>query len=179
MRKKSIPVILIDNREQLPYLFTDYNIPIVYTTLATGDYSVAIQKGDELIRYDHLIDIERKSLDNYVNDISNAENRERFERSVQRGSKLQFYAVYIEGTEFEVLSHHYEGQVNPTSVLHTKLGWSIKYRVPIEFVGNRISAEYWTYHTLMLFLKYEKEKEKNKVPSIMQQVNSPSNLVVA
>jgi len=178
MRKKSEPIILVDTREGLPYSFADYNIKTINATLDTGDYSVGILKGDELTKFDHLISIERKTLDNFVGDISDKESRKRFEKSVIRGSKLQFYVVYIEGSEFDILTHRYEGQIKPNSVLHTKLGWSLKHRVPIELAGNRISAEYWTYQTLMLFLKYQKEKEKKKEPEIMEQSNSPSNFVV-
>lgn len=156
-RKKSIPIILIDTREGLPYTFTDYNIQTMPATLHTGDYSVAQKIGDELIRYDHEISIERKTLDNFIGDISSKENRERFEDSVRRGSRLRYYSVVIEGSELDIIQKQYESQINPKSVLNTKLGWSIRYRVPIEFAVNRANAEYWTYNLLMLFLKYKKE----------------------
>lgn len=156
-RVKSVACVLVDNREQQPYLFTDYGIETIPATLHTGDYSVAVRKGDELIRYDSEIAIERKTLDNFIGDISNKENRERFEDSVRRGSLMRYYSVIIEGSELDIIQKQYESQINPKSVLNTKLGWSIRYRVPIEFAVNRTNAEYWTYNLLMLFLKYKKE----------------------
>ncbi len=156
-RIKSIPCVLVDNREQQPYLFTDYGIETIPATLHTGDYSVAIKRGDELIRYDHEIAIERKSADNFVSDLSSSENRARFEESVIRGKKLRFYAIFIEGSQIDIENMKYEGQIIPKSIINTKIGWQIKHRVPIEFCVNRFNAEYHTYTTLMMFLKYKKD----------------------
>lgn len=157
-RVKSVPCILIDRREQIPYTFSDYNIQTIPATLDAGDYSVAIQKGDELIRYDNEISIERKSSENFVSDLSSSENRARFEESVIRGSKLlRFYAVFIEGSQIDIENMKYEGRIIPKSIINTKIGWQVKHRVSIEFCVNRFNAEYHTYTTLMMFLKYKKE----------------------
>lgn len=156
-RPKSIPVILIDNREQLNYNFEDYNIETLHTTLHTGDYSIAVRKGDELIRYDNEIAIERKTSDNFVSDLSSSENRERFESSVVRGSALKFYAIFIEGSQVDIENQKYEGRIIPKSIINTAIGWQVKHQVPISFCVNRFNAEYWTYTTLTMFLKYKKE----------------------
>lgn len=156
-RKKSIPIILVDTREGLPYTFTDYNIQTMPATLHTGDYSVAQKVGDELVRYDHEISIERKTPENFVSDLSNTETRTRFEESVIRGSKLKFYAIFIEGSQIDIENQKYEGRIIPKSIINTKIGWQVKYRVPIEFCVNRFNAEYHTYTTLMSFLRYKKE----------------------
>lgn len=156
-KTKSTQVILIDNREQLNYNFQDYNIETLHTTLHTGDYSIAIQKGEELIRYDHEIAIERKSLDNFVSDLSNKDSRARFEESVIRGSALGFYAIFIEGSQIDIENQKYEGRIIPKSIINTAIGWQVKHKVPISFCVNRFNAEYWTYTTLMSFLRYKKE----------------------
>lgn len=154
---KAIPIILIDNREQLNYNFKDYNIETIHTTLHTGDYSIAIKKGGELIRYDHEISIERKTPENFVRDLSDDDNRRRFEESVIKGSKLKFYAVFIEGSQIDIENQKYEGRIIPKSIINTKIGWQIKHKVSIEFCVNRFNAEYHTYTALMMFLKYKKE----------------------
>ncbi len=156
-RIKSVPLILRDTREQLSYSFIDYNIGVIDTKLDTGDYSIAIRKGDELTRYDHEISIERKTLDNFVSDLSNKENRERFEESVIRGSKLRFFAVFVEGGQIDIENMKYEGRIIPKSIINTAIGWQVKHKVPISFCVNRFNAEYHTYTTLMMFLKYKKE----------------------
>lgn len=185
---KLIPIILVDNREQLDYKFSEYNVRTIPTTLKTGDYSVAIQliskdeksiinyisryfgilytenikfdtiigdKVSTLIKFDNEIAIERKSLDNFVGDLT--DNRDRFENSVQRGSSLKYFTVLIEGSEVDIENHKYEGQINPKSIINTAIGWQVKHKIPINFCTNRFNAEYWTYTTLMSFLRYKKE----------------------
>lgn len=186
IRIKTVPIILVDNRENLDYKFIDYHIILLPATLNTGDYSVAVQliskdkqsiidyilkyygnaytkdlKFDTiennfstLIKFDKEISIERKTLDNFTGDLT--ESRERFEDSVKRGSSLKYYAIFIEGSEMEVLAHKYTSKILPQSVLNTAIRWSVKYHVPILFVDNRLNAEYHTYEALIGFLDYKK-----------------------
>lgn len=156
-RIKSIPIILRDTREQLGYEFNNYNIEVIDAKLDTGDYSIAIRKSDELIKYDNEISIERKSLDNFVSDLSNKDSRARFEESVIQGSALGFYAIFIEGSQIDIENQKYEGRIIPKSIINTAIGWQVKHKVPISFCVNRFNAEYWTYTTLMMFLKYKKD----------------------
>lgn len=156
-RIKSVPFILRDTREQLGYTFIDYNIGVIDTKLDTGDYSIAIKKGDELTRFDNEISIERKTPDNFVSDLSINENRERFEASVIRGSELKFYAVFIEGSQIDIENQKYEGRIIPKSIINTAIGWQVKHRIPISFCINRFNAEYHTYTALTMFLQYRKK----------------------
>jgi len=175
-RAKTVPIILIDTREQMPYLFSDFGIETLVTTIHTGDYSIALKKvskkGEEIIRYDHLISIERKSMENWVTDISDEEGRKRLEENLERGSQLDYYAVFIEGSELDILRHDYIGKVVPNSVLNTKIHWSVKYGIPIELCDNRFCAEYRTYTALMAFLKYQKEKNKKQRNESIKQVSN-------
>ncbi len=155
-RIKKIPVILIDNREQLNYDFYGYDVTTMPATLHTGDYSIAIQKGEELIKYDNEIAIERKTLENWVCDISDYSGRERIEASILKGSKLRYYAIFIEAGYSEVMAHEYVGRIVPQAVWDTAIRWSVKYKIPIEFCENRTMAEYRTYEVLMGFLDYKK-----------------------
>lgn len=162
-RKKQEKIILIDRREQLPYSFSDYIITTLPYTLQTGDYSVAIgtlknANEYEYAAYDTEISIERKTLDDFTSVISEKSTRERFEDSVKRGSRLKYYAVFIEASEMDVMSHRYTSQILPQAVLNTAIRWSVKHRVPIVFCDNRINAEYHTYQALMGFLDYKKKE---------------------
>lgn len=154
-RQKSEKIILIDNREQLPYSFVDYDITSLPATLQTGDYSIAVKKGDILTKFDNEISIERKTLDNFTGDL--ADNRDRFEASIRRGSFLKHYSVFIEGSEMDVMAHKYTSRILPQAVLNTAIRWSVKHRVPIVFCDNRINAEYHTYQCLIGFLDYKKK----------------------
>lgn len=174
-RTKAIPIILIDSREQTPYSFSEFGIATERATLHAGDYSIAIRKGDILTKYDHMIAIERKTLDNWIGDITGDENRTRLEASILRGTQLlTYYAVIIEGSELEILGHRYTGKIEPKSVLNTKIGWSLKYRVPIELAGNQFSAEYQVYTLLTMFLEYEKKKNRKQKDASIVQKSSPA-----
>lgn len=184
-RVKSISIILVDNREQLPYVFSGYNILTLPATLKTGDYSVAVQliskdkqsildyvlkyfgitytrelkfdvedKVSTIIKFDSEISIERKTLDNFIGDLT--ENRDRFEASLLRASQLRYYSIFIEDNEFSVISHKYTSKILPQSVIDTAIRWSVKYRVPIVFCDSRLNAEYHTYESLIGFLDYKK-----------------------
>ena len=185
-RVKSVPIVLVDSREGIPYLFLDYNIKTIPSTLKTGDYSIAIQliskdeksikdyimkyfgvtytkelkfdivegKVSTIIKFDKEISIERKTLDNFTGDLT--DNRDRFEDSVKRGIALRYYAIFIEGSEADVIGHRYTSRIIPQSVLDTAIRWSVKYRSPIVFCDNRINAEYHTFESLMGFIDYKK-----------------------
>ncbi|MFA4870909.1 MAG: ERCC4 domain-containing protein [Pedobacter sp.] len=155
-RLKTYPVIFIDTREQLPYEFKDYGVVTQVETIHAGDYSCGTKKGDVITRYLDEISIERKTLDNWVGDISSTEGRERLEASILMGSKKRYYAVFIEATSDEVFARKYKSLIPPQTVIDTAIRWSVKYKVPIEFVGDRTYAEYRTYEALMGFLDYKK-----------------------
>lgn len=156
--KKHQNVILVDTREQLPFNFTDYQTKTIPATLHTGDYSAAIQVGDELTKFDSEIAIERKTLEDFTSVISERSTRERFESSVRRGSCLRYYAVFIEASEMNVMSHEYTSKILPQSVINTAIRWGVKYRVSVVFCDNRLNAEYHTYQALMGFLDYKKKR---------------------
>ena len=66
------PTVIIDSREQAPLAFA--NLPSEVGTLDTGDYSI---RGLE-----HLVAVERKSLDDLLGIVGR--DRQRFRRELQR-----------------------------------------------------------------------------------------------
>ena len=74
--------ILIDTRERKPYKF---ETPSKTATLKTGDYSLS---GAE-----HLVAIERKTIDDLVSSLTI--NRKRFERELFRGRAINYFALLL------------------------------------------------------------------------------------
>lgn len=187
IRLKQQKIILIDTREQLPFTFQGYNIPTMLSTLHTGDYSIAMkvirksrqklmeyvektfgveytlnaevmQENDKyttIIKFDKEISIERKSIEDFTSVLT--DNRDRFEASVQRGSSMKYYAIFLEFSEMDIIAHKYTSQILPQSVIDTAIRWSVKYRLPIIFCNTRIGAEYHTHEALMGFINYKKK----------------------
>jgi ERCC4-type nuclease len=137
---KSDRAILIDTREQRPFLFDG----AVRRTLRTGDYSI---EGAE-----DLIAIERKSLSDLLGCIGQGRNR--FERELERLGAMPYPAVVIEASLAEVLNGTRHTSIHPNSVLGSLCAWSIRYRLPLFFCGNRALAQLVTERLLMKAAKY-------------------------
>ena len=81
-------MIIIDSREQHPF---DFQGPTQIGTLATGDYSI--------VGLEHLLAVERKSLDDLLACIGH--ERDRFKRELQRLRAYRFRMLVIEATAQE------------------------------------------------------------------------------
>jgi len=95
------PVVLVDTREQMPFLFTGYTNWIGATraqALPAGDYSV---EGME-----ELLALERKSLSDLVGSLMSG--RARFLRECERLAALPYKAILVEATYEEVNSPYHE-----------------------------------------------------------------------
>ena len=75
--------IIVDSNEQLPYKF---QTPSIRAKLPTGDYSL---KG-----FEDKISIERKELNDLIGCLT--DGRDRFERELQRGMELDYFALVVE-----------------------------------------------------------------------------------
>lgn len=141
---KSSFTVVIDSREQQPYEFPGS----VVKGLATGDYSIQ--------GFEDRVAIERKSLQDAYASLGGG--RKRFERELQRLSKLSYAAIVIESTLEEFLKGPAFSQMNPKAAVNSIIAWSVKYRVCVFFAGNRILGKALTYRLLEKFLKYAEEK---------------------
>lgn len=146
MATKPNPIftVVVDSREQQPYEFPKS----VVKGLPTGDYS--------LEGYEHRVAIERKSLQDAYASLGGG--RARFERELQRLSKLDYAAIVVESTLEEFLIGPAYSQMNPKAAVNSIIAWSVKYRVFVFFAGNRKLGEALTYRLLEKFLKYAEEK---------------------
>jgi DNA excision repair protein ERCC-4 len=76
--------ILIDTREQAPFIFMDYEVEPVLATLPVGDYS--------LPGFEDRVSIERKSLNDLIGCLMNS-ILERFDRELARRRHQELFAV--------------------------------------------------------------------------------------
>jgi DNA excision repair protein ERCC-4 len=82
-------MIVVDTREQTPYLFDKADIITHVDTLPIGDYSIQ--------GFQDRVAVERKTLDDLVGCLV-GKNRDRFERELQKGRYLDLFVVVVEDT---------------------------------------------------------------------------------
>lgn len=136
-------VIAIDTRERRPYAFPGAEV----RTLPTGDYS--------LIGLEDRVAIERKSKADAYGSLG--QGRARFRREWERLAQLDYAAVVIEDTLPGFLQRPAHSKMNPASAVGTLLAWSVRYRVPVFFAGDRAHAQALTGKLLHMYAKYHGE----------------------
>lgn len=133
--------IIIDTREILPYIFST---PSIRGTLKTGDYSIE--------GFEDKVAVERKELNDLIGCLT--VGRSRFERELSRGMEMDYFALVIEASLADIATGNYKSQMNPKSACQSVFAFSVRYRLPVFFVGNRA---YGARVTESLLLKYIKE----------------------
>ncbi len=136
-------VIAIDTREQQPYGFEE----AVIKTLPSGDYSI--------IGLEDRVTIERKSKTDAYGSLGHG--RARFRREFERLSKFDYAVVVIEDTVPGFLHRPSHSKMNPRAAIATLLDWSVKYRVPVFFAGDRDHARALTQKLLQMYWRYRGE----------------------
>ena len=135
--------ILTDTREQLPYDFEG----ATETALKTGDYSV---EGLE-----NQVAVERKTRNDLLSCIG--QERERFERELERLSEFDLAVVMVEANFRDMLNLPEWSELTPSQVGGSILAWIAKYQVVFFFAGSRKVGERATQKILKKFQKYENE----------------------
>jgi ERCC4-type nuclease len=143
-------VILIDTREQDPYLFFGYECFVERQGLKTGDYS--------LQGYESRVAIERKSKDDLFRSLG--KDRERVKREFERLSEIEFTAWVIEETWEGIEESPFRSRMNPSSVRNTIFSWSLKYNVIPILASDRREAERLTFEFLVWAWRSLKKGEK-------------------
>lgn len=87
--------IIIDSREQTPFIFKGYDVTQETAALPVGDYS--------LPGFEDRAAIERKALEDLISCLMGS-NRERFERELARGRPLDLFVVVVEGQPIRCIS---------------------------------------------------------------------------
>lgn len=120
-------VAIIDTREQQPLDLSPLRMEP--GTLDTGDYSV---RGLE-----HVVRIERKSLDDLVACVGR--ERERFDREVQRLLAYPVRVLLVEATWSDIEAGNWRSKVTPAAAEGSVLGW-IASGLQVELVGSHERA---------------------------------------
>ncbi len=102
-------------------------------TLPTADYSI--------LGLEHHIAVERKSLPDLLGCVG--QERERFEREMQRLLAYESRALVIESSWAEVERGGWRQHVTPQAALGSLLGW-IACGIPVIMAGDRETAERYT-----------------------------------
>jgi len=162
MPKNNYPdfTIIIDTREQRPYLFKGY--PIFQQALPAGDYSI---RG-----FETFIAIERKQAEEVY--LNFGHGRERFMRECEKLSSYERKAIIIEN-DFERL-------VNPPDYTRAKYKMKLKrshimgslakligeYGIPVIFASGRREGNELTFAILKQYYKCKREGRKIREPSV-------------
>jgi len=142
-------VVLIDSRESTPWRFPAY--PTKTVQLPAGDYSIAVQKLDDLQTLEGLLLIERKaSIDDLLHCMST--DRKRFVETLKTLSKRILRAVICE-FPMEDFLRQASRSLSPQAAWHTIVSWSVRY-APFLFCP---SAEMAKDAFLYLAAKAKKE----------------------
>ena len=128
---KISPVIVIDSREQNPWSFC--NLPSERGKLTTADYSIA--------GLEHLVSIERKSLDDLLACVGR--DRDRFTRELQRLRAYRFRCLVVETSYAELERGEWRSKIQPAAVLGSLSAWTAQYSLPVMLVGtHKAGAEF-------------------------------------
>lgn len=139
-------IVAIDTRENLPYRFDGF--ATVRRKIDAGDYSLQLPDGSLA-----PIAYERKSPADLWG--SMGAGRARFERCVQRLSKLDYAAIVIEATLSEACVPPRQVQrLQASSVIGGLASWSIQHGVHIFFGDNRTLCERWILRGLAAWYKH-------------------------
>jgi ERCC4-type nuclease len=138
--------IVIDTREQRPYCFPRS----IVGPLATGDYSIA--------GLEKRVAIERKSRQDAYHSLG--QGRKRFERELERLAALDYAAIVVESCVHDFLTAPPFSRMNPQAAINSLLAWSVKYRVPVFFAGDRRHGNAVTYRLLEKYWRYHQERRQ-------------------
>lgn len=143
--------VIIDTREQAPFLFGQYDAQVERGTLPTGDYS--------LPGFEDRVAIERKSLDDLVGCLKGG-NRDRFERELARGRAYELFAVVCEGSWQDVSAGGFRSEMRPQAVLQSIMAFMVRYQVNFIMAGSRAAGEYITFSLLAKYMREIEERFK-------------------
>ena len=123
-------IVLIDTREKLPFQFGK-DINTVKTKLEVGDYS--------LKNLEHLVAVERKSLDDFIN--STIHNKRRFTQNLMDLTRMEHKAIVVEASLRDVFMHRYKSKTHNQAVFGIVAAISGKWRIPVFFWENHAYAQ--------------------------------------
>jgi ERCC4-type nuclease len=140
MDNNSTIKIIVDTREQQPYLFEKYDAVFERAALPCGDYQLA----------GFRCAAERKSLSDLVMSISS--ERARFEKELERARAYDFFCVVVEANFSDLVDGNFRSAMNQHSAVQSVAAFCARY-VPFIFCGSRENAEYLVYSLFRQYLR--------------------------
>lgn len=128
---------IIDTREQCPLDLAPLRTR--RGTLATGDYSIS--------GLENVVAVERKSLSDLLGCIG--QERERFDREVQRLLAYPVRALVVESTWSDIEAGGWRSKVTPAAALGSLLGW-MAMGLPVVMAGDHDRAGRYVGRLLFL-----------------------------
>jgi len=127
-----LPTILIDTREQNPFVFRGY--PVIRKGLKYGDYSLKGHTG--------LVVIERKSLADLFQTVSRKDNFARFCNELD-GIKntVKYKFILVEANPTGLMCGYKYSMANGSLLMDKLMSIGMKYDITIVFGGDRCGAE--------------------------------------
>jgi len=119
--------------------------PRVEKKLLVGDYSV---QGPDGLSLEEEVVVERKSLVNILGDCV-GDNRDRFERCLERLAKIRYSAVVIEADWRKLRGGFEHTRVDANAVRGSLIAWSVRYGVAIWLAGDRAEGQELTKRILL------------------------------
>ncbi len=137
-----LPTILVDTREQNPFLFRK-------SPRCAGHEIAALPYGDYTIKGNlDLIAIERKqSIDEIANNLFR--EGERFEAELEKMKASKYRYIVVEGKWSDIFNGHKYTKMNRGVILDRICSLSIRFDVSIIFAEDRITAGR-VIHSLLL-----------------------------
>lgn len=133
--------IVIDTREQQPYLFPACNT--IIAGLETGDYSIA--------GMEEFVSVERKSLQDFI--ACCGRERERFKKELKRLHMIKHCMIVLEAGYEQIMAGTWPGCITPDHVVSSIASWTARF-CPIALAGNRIHANDFTQRFLMAVARF-------------------------
>ncbi len=124
------PTVVVDTREQEPYLFQSGGLRVIRRALPAGDYSLAGHEGS--------VAVERKTLDDFVSTVIRA--RKRFFKELRLLSSYDTACIVVEANLRDILTGGYRSGAHPNAVLGTVLSIVVDFRIPVFFCSDRQAA---------------------------------------
>ena len=123
-------VIVVDTREQEPYVFDPRLVAVVRRALPAGDYSIE--------GFEDSVAVERKTLEDFVSTV--IRSRKRFTRELRRLAGYETSCIVVEADLGDVLGGRYRSGAHPNAVLGSVLSIIVDFAVPVFFCSDRQAA---------------------------------------
>lgn len=138
--------ILVDTREQQPYLFPNS----VRYTLSYGDYSIEYDG----VYYHNQIIVERKGE---VSELfaATGSQRERWERELEKLSKVPVRYILCEFSYMDIVNSQPPGKLSASAVFGSIAKWSAVYNIPFMFCESKRNAKNFMFKLFYEFVKYK------------------------